>query len=171
MAARIEGLDKVVGKLNKLVALAPGSAAEALRETSLEIFEQSVADTPVDTGQLRESATLMWDTGATFTPVDIQKGDRIIGTYAVRGDTGDVIATGSKDGSINVENESSAPDTKSPAVIIEYPMPYSAAQHEHIEYAHPKGGKAKYLEDAVKMKSGDLEQRIKDELGEMVTSL
>lgn len=30
---------------------------------------------------------------------------------------------------------------------VGYDLPYARRQHEHLEYRHPKGGKAKYLED------------------------
>lgn len=33
------------------------------------------------------------------------------------------------------------------ALRVGYDLPYAVKQHEHIEYRHPMGGKAKYLED------------------------
>jgi hypothetical protein len=35
-------------------------------------------------------------------------------------------------------------------VTVGYSLPYALRQHEHTEYNHPKGGKAKYLEDPYK---------------------
>lgn len=35
---------------------------------------------------------------------------------------------------------------------IGFPLVYAAVQHEGIEFAHPRGGKAKYLEDPYKAK-------------------
>ena len=32
-------------------------------------------------------------------------------------------------------------------VAVHYTMPYAVRQHEELAYRHPKGGKAKYLED------------------------
>lgn len=33
---------------------------------------------------------------------------------------------------------------------VAFTVPYAAAQHEHVEYHHPKGGQAKYLEGPLK---------------------
>lgn len=35
-------------------------------------------------------------------------------------------------------------------VTVGYDLPYAIVQHEHTEFRHPKGGKAKYLEDPYK---------------------
>jgi hypothetical protein len=36
------------------------------------------------------------------------------------------------------------------SVTVGYDLPYAIVQHEHLEYRHPKGGKAKFLEDPYK---------------------
>lgn len=33
------------------------------------------------------------------------------------------------------------------SLTVGYNLPYAIVQHEHLEFNHPKGGKAKYLED------------------------
>jgi hypothetical protein len=35
-------------------------------------------------------------------------------------------------------------------LVVSANTPYAKAQHEHTEYKHPKGGKAKYLSDPLK---------------------
>lgn len=35
-------------------------------------------------------------------------------------------------------------------VTVAFATPYAARQHEEVSWQHPKGGKAKYLEDALK---------------------
>src|SRR2546423_1829575 len=35
------------------------------------------------------------------------------------------------------------------SIDIVFPGPYARKQHEHLEYKHPHGGKAKFLEHAV----------------------
>ncbi len=46
----------------------------------------------------------------------------------------------------------SDPETtnKGTQITVGYSLPYALRQHEHREYIHPKGGKAKYLEDPYK---------------------
>ncbi len=41
----------------------------------------------------------------------------------------------------------SDPVGKEKAVYISFSTPYSRRQHEELDYEHPRGGKAKYLED------------------------
>lgn len=41
---------------------------------------------------------------------------------------------------------------------------YAAEQHERTDYAHPQGGKAKYLEDPLKEMSGVYQARLKSEV-------
>ncbi|MCR4398936.1 MAG: HK97 gp10 family phage protein [Firmicutes bacterium] len=45
-------------------------------------------------------------------------------------------------------------DGRSITVTVGYDLPYAVVQHEHLEYRHPKGGKAKYLEDPFKENEG-----------------
>ncbi|MCL6611180.1 MAG: hypothetical protein K6T66_06545 [Peptococcaceae bacterium] len=47
-------------------------------------------------------------------------------------------------------------------VKVGYDLPYAIVQHEHLEYQHPKGGKAKYLEDPYKENAAKYERFIKD---------
>lgn len=37
-------------------------------------------------------------------------------------------------------------------VIVAFPLVYAARQHEEVDWEHPLGGKAKYLEDPLKAK-------------------
>lgn len=43
---------------------------------------------------------------------------------------------------------------------VVFPMVYAARQHEEESYAHPKGGKAKYLEDPLKEMAGHYAQAL-----------
>lgn len=53
-------------------------------------------------------------------------------------------------------------DPENPKVDIGYNLPYAIRQHEHTEYRHPKGGKAKYLEDPYNENKSKYEKFIKD---------
>lgn len=43
---------------------------------------------------------------------------------------------------------------------VGFPLVYAAVQHEHLEFNHPLGGKAKYLEDPYKAAIPRFEQAI-----------
>lgn len=66
----------------------------------------------------------------------------------------------------------SGPDESSEGINVKvgYSLPYALRQHEHPEYNHPKGGKAKYLEDPYKKNQGKYLQyvgkKIKEALGD-----
>ena len=46
-------------------------------------------------------------------------------------------------------------------------VPYAKKQHEETTFNHPRGGKAKYLEDAVKMHTHELKKSIEKQLGKL----
>lgn len=47
-------------------------------------------------------------------------------------------------------------------VTVGYDLPYAIVQHERLDFHHPKGGKAKYLEDPYKENVARYERFIKD---------
>jgi len=73
------------------------SVQSGIADIMADVFDESQRQVPVDTGRLKESAT------------------------------------------ININEKS---------ISIQYNTPYALIQHENLEYNHPNGGKAKYLEDA-----------------------
>lgn len=51
--------------------------------------------------------------------------------------------------------------TRTPATVegrVVFPLVYAARQHEETTWRHPKGGKAKYLEDPMKEMAGRAER-------------
>jgi hypothetical protein len=50
---------------------------------------------------------------------------------------------------------------------VHFPEPYAATQHEHVEYDHPLGGEAKYLEKEMLEKA----EKIRDQLGAELSKL
>ncbi len=46
--------------------------------------------------------------------------------------------------------------------VISFNTPYAAYQHEGIGFRHPRGGKAKYLEDPLKAAAPTMRQRLND---------
>jgi hypothetical protein len=58
------------------------------------------------------------------------------------------------EGMLRASGAVSSPYPRPPAGVLQrvisFGLVYAAVQHENLTYRHPKGGKAKYLEDAVK---------------------
>lgn len=48
------------------------------------------------------------------------------------------------------------------ATVISFNEPYALRQHEELNYNHPKGGKAKYLEDPFNRNISKVNKLIKD---------
>lgn len=54
---------------------------------------------------------------------------------------------------------------------VQFNEPYAAAQHEHVEYQHPQGGEAKYLEKAALEKLEQIRERVAAGLSELFGGL
>jgi len=119
---KIEGLQQAQQRLNRELAKIKVGVREGLLLVGLDCLGKSVPDAPVDKGDLRGSGYL--DYGGTL------------------------IARGQKDGSTVRKGR---PHANCPDVAeIGFGTPYAVRQHEELQWRHPKGGKAKYLEDVVK---------------------
>jgi len=155
MAARIEGLNRAARKLNNKLRKVRVGTAEAVRDAGLDVLGHAVADAPVDKGDLRRSGSLQWGGDVTMTPtIEVTKSGQEVPAYDVGGAGGGIIARGAKEvtkegRSIEILDDGKVPDTAKPVVTIGFSVPYAAAQHEHVEYDHPGGGKAKYLQGAL----------------------
>jgi hypothetical protein len=57
------------------------------------------------------------------------------------------VDTGDLRGNCAVSSPISGHSTTRTTVEIGYSLPYAIVQHEALEFRHPEGGKAKYLED------------------------
>ena len=53
-------------------------------------------------------------------------------------------------------------DRDNDGAFVGYNTAYAARQHEHTEYAHGKGRKAKYLEDPIKLNTKALKNHLID---------
>jgi hypothetical protein len=167
MAARLEGLDEAMAKLNAKLGEVEGLTAEAVRDVGLAILGQAVEDAPVDTGDLRRSGSLQWgeDVELVATTATTKAGKEIA-TYEVTGTAGDLIAKGKGDGGVDVVDGGEIPEGTKPIVTIGFSVPYAAAQHEHDEFNHPRGGRSKYLQTAIQDKADMLPGAIKESAGE-----
>lgn len=123
----LEGLDKVMKTINKQIAkMEEVVTTEALEDIGLDLLGKSVMQAPVDTGDMRGSGYVSFTTGK--------------------------IASGTKTGSVVKTGE--VGKRARPEVTVGFGVPYAAKQHEELGYKHPRGGKAKYLEDPLKENAG-----------------
>ena len=106
------------------VKIAEKAGLKALRTGAEGILTEAIDETPVETGTLRRSGTVT--VGALPDGAQVYEAAKA-GTDqkdAYRKETG-----------------------KEKAIYVSFNTPYARRQHEELDYNHPLGGKAKYLED------------------------
>lgn len=131
---KIDGLQRVQQRLNREIGKIKGNIREGLLEVGLDCLGKSVRHAPVDKGDLRGSGYL------AYGEVLIARGQK----------TGQPVKVGDPQ-----------PNTRDVAEIG-FGTPYAVRQHEELEWRHPKGGKAKYLEDVVKNNTSRWVKMIRD---------
>ena len=55
--------------------------------------------------------------------------------------------------------------------VVSYDTPYAVKQHEELSYRHPKGGKAKYLEDPLHSEAPKMRRIIRAQIRRAVKSV
>lgn len=116
----LKGLDDIVDKIQKEVDKLETKHTHGLADALLFVATESQQRAPVDTGDLRGSVQ-----------VDIE---------------GQRYAQGVKGGGVNTVGALPEKATKG---SVSFNTPYAATQHEQINYDHPRGGQAKYLESVL----------------------
>jgi len=121
---------KWYGKKAERVAVE--AAMKALMAGGEAILTEAIDETPIDTGTLRRSGTV--------TRGGLPRDSGKIHQDAKRKKEG---------GQEKRHKRAFVKDaiSKDPSVYVSFNTPYARKQHEEIGYAHPRGGKAKYLED------------------------
>jgi len=111
-------------RTKEAVRIAEQAGIKALRTGAEAILTEAIDETPIDTGTLRRSGTV---------------------TVGALPDGAQVFEA-AKAGN---EMKDAFPEKigKEKAVYISFNTPYARRQHEEVGYNHPRGGKAKYLED------------------------
>ena len=168
MAARLEGLDDAIAKLNAKLGEIDGLTAEEVRTVGLAVLGQAVRNAPVDTGDLRRSGTLAWGEDVTLTAATVNKGGKDVPVYGVSG-AGELIARGinaGDQGGVEIVDGGDIPEGTKPIVTIGFGVPYAAVQHERDDFDHPKGGRSKFLQQAVQDMSDMLPEAIRKRGGE-----
>ena len=110
-------------RTKEAVRIAEAAGLKALRTGAEGILTEAIDETPIDTGTLRRSGTV--------TVGGLPDGAQV---YAA-----------AKSG-IEMKDAFSKEAGKEKAIYISFNTPYARRQHEELDYNHPLGGKAKYLE-------------------------
>lgn len=116
----LAGLSDVLKELQDSVDGLISGSAQGLADAALYVLGESALRAPVDTGDLRGSGYVELD-GQTFARGDASGAALVVG---------------------------GAPEEATRAEIG-FASKYAANQHEHVEYDHPRGGEAKYLESVL----------------------
>lgn len=111
-------------RTKEAVKIAEKVGMKALRTGGESILTEAIDETPVDTGTLRRSGTV--------TVGGLPDGARVFEAAEAGNEMKDAFPD---------------PVGKEKAVYISFNTPYARRQHEELDYEHPRGGKAKYLED------------------------
>lgn len=127
----LSGLGNVVEHLQACIDNMEHGSAKGLADALLFVAEESQQRAPTDTGDLRGSVRVELD--------------------------GNAYAEGEKGGGVNVLG--TVPETAEKG-SVSYNRPYAAQQHEQIDYDHPSGGQAKYLESVLVEESDHILQAI-----------
>ena len=122
-------------RIKDAVKIAEEAWLKALRTGAEAILTEAIDEAPVDTGTLRRSGTV--------TVGSLPKNPTQIYEESLPPEKG---------GS-GMEHKDAFPDPvgKEKAVYISFNTPYARRQHEELGYEHPRGGKAKYLEDPFRL--------------------
>jgi hypothetical protein len=110
-------------RIKEAVKIAEEAALKALRTGAESILTEAIDETPIDTGTLRRSGTVT------------------VGALPDGAQVYEAAESGS-----DMKDAFPGPVGKEKAVYISFNTPYARRQHEELDYEHPLGGKAKYLE-------------------------
>lgn len=127
----LSGLGNVVEHLQACVDNMEHGSAKGLAKALIFVARESQERAPVDVGDLRGSVRVELD--------------------------GKAYAEGEKGGGVNVLG--TVPETAEKG-SVSYNELYAAQQHEQINYNHPRGGQAKYLESVLVEQSDYILQAI-----------
>jgi len=118
-------------RIKEAVKIAEEAGLKALRTGAEGILTEAIDEAPVDTGTLRRSGTVTVGS-LPKNPGQIYQDSRPV-----------------EEGGQEKEHKDAFPEPigKEKAVYISFNTPYARRQHEELDYEHPRGGKAKYLED------------------------
>jgi hypothetical protein len=134
-------------RTKEAVKIAEQAGLKALRTGAEAILTEAIDETPIETGTLRRS-----------------------GTVTVGGLPDGAQVYEAAEAGTEMKDAFSKEAGKEKAVYISFSTPYARRQHEELDWEHPVGGKAKYLEDpfnrlkkkVVKMAEQQIKKALRD---------
>ena len=155
MAIKVTGLDKVLLGLNRAINKIEGGTIQGLLEAAVLVKAESIRLTPIDTGNLRASAYILWGGGKVKTrgrsePTfkSVAKGKK--GSAERFSNIARLAAEHS-----TVINERKGVFRRHPFAEIGYTAHYAALVHEAVNRNFRVGG-AKFLELALRENSRNI---------------
>lgn len=136
---RLRGLDRTLQEVSGdgyLMRRITGAATRAMIENAEDLLGRAQRDAPVDEGTLRASGS-----------ATVFAGGKAVARGGMGAEEPALVEGGGRDRIVGV---------------VGFDTPYALAQHERLDYNHPKGGKAKYLEDNLKEQARRYEDNLRD---------
>jgi len=135
VSMRLRGLEetlRAIGVGGTLWRHVMTHATQGMIENTEDLLGRAMRDAPLDEGTLRGSGNAaVYIQGKAVA----RSGFAEVGDEAIGPEIRQIIEGG---GGHNIVG------------VVGFNTPYALAQHERLDYQHPKGGKAKYLEDNLK---------------------
>jgi hypothetical protein len=146
----IEQLTRQLARDGEVWQRVQKAAVDGMVENTEDLLGRAMRDAPVDEGTLRASGS-----------AEVYANGRAVARRGFR----------------EVADQPEAPEMVSrpvqegglgDAVVGEvgFNTPYALTQHERLDFNHPKGGKAKYLEDNLTQQAGRYQDNLSDHLRE-----
>jgi len=147
LSVDVRGLTKVLDNLNSKIDAIPFKLKKGLIKAGLLIQREAQKIVPVDTGNLRASAFVAWDTGGRGISPSFSDDNR--DRAKLRMQHADAIQ--------EAQHEAK---TAEPTVVVGFSAHYAIIQHENYPIKRNPEKEWKYLESAIKRN----ESRILDEI-------
>jgi len=129
------------------------AAVEGMIENTEDLLSKAMRDAPIDEGTLRASGSaVVLANGKPVARRGTQAFKAEMGATVGEGRLPEMAEQGVEIGHRVTERTAVAEGHLGDAVVgqVGFNAPYALVQHERLDFHHPKGGKAKYLEDNVK---------------------
>ena len=144
----IEQLTRQLARDGEVWQRVQQAAVDGMVENTEDLLGRSMRDAPVDEGTLRASGTAeVYANGRAvarrgFREVtDQPEAPKMVTRHVQEGGLGDAVVG-----------------------EVGFNTPYALTQHERLDFNHPKGGKAKYLEDNLTQQADRYQDNLSDHL-------
>jgi hypothetical protein len=149
----LEELSRQIARDGEVWQRVQKSAVKGMTENTEDLLGRSMRDAPVDEGTLRASGSAV-----------VYVNGRAVARRGFREVSSDPVESAAH---LEMrERRAIHEGGLGDAVVGEvgFNTPYALAQHERLDFNHPKGGKAKYLEDNLKQQADRYQGNLSDHL-------